>query len=511
MIVKKEGTDKMDLQKALQQFEALAARIRAYGYALSLAGWDIATQTPPKGKPSAAKASGILSGEMFQLRTSPEMKEILDTFHKHEAELTDVQRRETELLSEQLEKLEKIPKDEYQAMAELTSTAQFVWEEAKEKNDWSMFKPYLERIVATQKRFCQLTHPGLHPYEACLDDYEKKLTIAELDTFFGAVREKSVPLIQKIAASGKKIRKDFLNRSFPTEGQKRVSYKLLGHIGFDLEAGVLAESEHPFTMDLSPGDVRLTTHFYERNLTSAILSTIHEGGHGLYEQHAKASPIVSGSLLDSGVSMGIHESQSRFYENILGRSQGFWEYVYPMLAEEFPEQLKDVTADEFCQAINLSAPGLIRIEADELTYNLHIMIRYELEKALMEDQIQVDDLPKLWNEKYGEYLNIIPHNDSVGVMQDVHWSGGMIGYFPSYALGNAYGAQLANTMKKAVDIEAACRKGDLSPISGWLNEHIHQYGELKTPGQLIQDATGEKLNPTYLTDYLEEKFSKIYF
>lgn len=501
----------MDLKQATEKFEIRSAQMRAYNYALSLAGWDIATLAPPKGKPAAAKATGILSGELFQLRTSPEMREILETFQKHDSALTPVQRRETELFSEQLEKLAKIPKEEYQAFSELTSTAQFVWEEAKEKNDWAMFAPYLEKIVAAQKRFCSLIDPDKHPYEVCLDDFEKKLTIEELDTFFSAVREKSVPLIQKIVTGGREVRKDFLTRHYPAEGQKRIAYKLLQHIGFDLEAGVLTESEHPFTNGMVPGDVRLTTHFYENNLISAILSTVHEGGHGLYEQHAKISPLVGGTLLDSGVSMGIHESQSRFYENILGRGRGFWEYCYPMLLEEFPKQLGDVTAEEFYRAINLSKPGLIRIEADELTYNLHIMIRYELEKALMEGTIAVADLPALWNQKYEAYLGLTPHNNSVGILQDVHWSGGMIGYFPSYALGNAYGAQLANTMKKTIDIEAVCQAGDLTPITSWLNDNVHQYGELKTPGELILDITGEKLNPAYLTEYLEEKFNSIYF
>lgn len=501
----------MELNQAREQYQILSERIRAYGYALSLSNWDMATLAPAKGKAGAAKAIGVLSGEAFSLTVSPETREIVKTFQAHPSDITAVEAREMELLWEDIERLEKIPKAEYQEFNELQSTAQVVWEEAKEKSDFALFEPYLEKIMHFTRRFAKLTKPGLHPYNACLDDYEKGLTIDELDRFFGAVREKTVPLVEKIAKHGREIREDFLSRSYPTDKQDEISRKLLKLIGFDMEAGVLAASVHPFTNEVTTGDVRLTTHYYENNLTSAMLSTVHEGGHGLYEQGAQASKIVGGTMLASGVSMGIHESQSRFFENIVGRSHGFWEHFFPTLQATYPEQLGDVSLEEFHRAINISRPGYIRIEADELTYNLHIMVRYELERALLEERVQVADLPRLWNEKYGEYLGLTPRSNAEGVLQDVHWSGGMFGYFPSYALGNAYAAQLFHTMKKSLDFDALCHKGELAPITGWLGENIHQYGRLKTPGTLIKDITGEELNPVYLTNYLQEKFEKIYF
>lgn len=501
----------IELQKARQEFAALTGRLKAFEYATALANWDVSTLAPPKGKQAAAKSMGVLSGEIFALKTSPEMRGIIETYQAHSDSLTEVEARQTELLAEELEKLEKIPQTEYQEFSELQQTAMVVWEEAKSKDDFGMFAPYLEKILHFTRRFAGLTKPGIHPYEACLDDYEKGQTMEELDRFFAAVREKTVPLVNRIAGEGRDIRDDFLRLSYPVGKQQEISKQLLGLIGFDLDMGVLAASEHPFTNEINSGDVRLTTHYYENNLTSAMLSTVHEGGHGIYEQKAKLSPLVGGTTLDGGVSMAIHESQSRFYENFICRGRAFWEYYFPTLRETYPDQLGDVALEEFYRAINIARPGYIRIEADELTYNLHIMVRYELEKGLVAGDIAVADLPRLWNERYGEYLGLTPRSNREGVLQDVHWSGGMIGYFPSYALGNAYAAQLTHTMKQHLDFDAVCRSGSLAPITDWLGENVHRYGSLKTPGRLIKEITGEALNPAYLTDYLEEKFAEIYF
>lgn len=499
------------MQQARKEFATLTGRMKAFQYAMSLANWDVSTLAPPKGKQAAAKAMGVLSGEAFSLKTSPEMREVIKAYQSNSSRLTEAEAREMELLAEELEKLEKIPKEEYQEFSELQQTAMVVWEEAKEKDDFGMFAPYLEKILYFTRRFARLTKPEMHPYQACLDDYEKGQTMEELDRFFAAVREKTVPLVGRIAREGREIRDDFLHLSYPMDKQQEISRQLLRLIGFDLDMGVLAASEHPFTNEINSGDVRLTTHYYENNLTSAMLSTVHEGGHGIYEQKAKLSPVVGGTTLDVGISMAIHESQSRFYENFICRSRSFWEYYFPTLQEAYPTQLGKVTLEEFYRAINIAKPGYIRIEADELTYNLHIMVRYELEKGLVSGDIAVADLLRLWNEKYEEYLGLKPRNNREGVLQDVHWSGGMIGYFPSYALGNAYAAQITHTMEKALDFDAVCRSGDLASIASWLNENIHQYGALKMPGRLIRDITGEPLNPAYLTDYLEKKFEDIYF
>lgn len=406
----------MDLKQAHAEYEKLKNEIDAYQYAIAITNFDLATIAPKNGIPFASKAIGVLAGELFEIKVSSKIRTVLDVFENNKGSLTPVTLREMELLKEDIEQLEKIPKDEYMEYAQLQSMSQFIWEEAKESCDFDLFLPYLEKLVAFTKHFAKLTKPEMTPYNACLDDYEKGLTTDELDIFFAAIREKTVPLLHRIMSEGKEIRNDFNSRSYSVDKQELLSYKILDMIGFDKDAGVLATSEHPFTSGINGGDVRLTTHFYENDLSSALTSTMHEGGHGLYEQKSRVSPIIKDSMLIGGVSMGIHESQSRFYENIIFRSREFCDYFFPIIKAEFPEELADVSAEEFYEAINIAKPKLIRIEADELTYNLHIMIRYELEKDLLEGKIEVKELPELWSQKYEDYLGIRPNNVTEGVL-----------------------------------------------------------------------------------------------
>ena len=279
-------------------------------------------------------------------------------------------------------------------------------------------------------------------------------------------------------------------------------------MGYDFDAGKLEESVHPFTIGLSREDVRITTNYDENDFRPAIFSCIHEGGHAIYEQNIPEN--LSGTGLQDGASMGIHESQSRFYENIIGKSQEFWIYFYAEVKKRFT-QFKDVDFEEFYKGINLVEPSFIRVDADELTYSLHIIIRYEIEKALINGEVEVEDLPELWNSKYKEYLGIEPKNDSEGVLQDVHWAGGTIGYFPSYALGNLYGAQFFNKMKKDMpSVLEDIKQGKLDSVYNWLKENIHKHGAIYTPAELIKIVTGEELNAKYFIDYLNEKYSNIY-
>lgn len=278
-------------------------------------------------------------------------------------------------------------------------------------------------------------------------------------------------------------------------------------MGFDFDRGVGAESEHPFTMNITKSDVRLTTKYIEDNPMSAVFSTIHETGHGIYEQQIGDN--LQGTILGSGGSMGIHESQSRFYENIIGRDLHFWKGLYEKAKEEFTF-LKDISLEDFYREINLVEPSLIRVDADELTYSLHIMVRYEIEKGIIDGSIDVEDLPKVWKEKMEEYLGVVPSTDSEGVMQDVHWSAGLVGYFPSYALGSAYSAQIYNTMKKELNVDEILESGEMYKIREWLGEKIHKYGKLKETPEIIKEVTGEDLNPKYYIEYLRDKYSKIY-
>jgi len=317
-----------------------------------------------------------------------------------------------------------------------------------------------------------------------------------------------VPLLKKISEKPQ-IDDSILKGTFPEAKQEEFAHYLMELIGIDMDHCGLATTEHPFTTELgSHEDVRITTNYHESNFASSMYSVIHEGGHALYE--LGVSDDYYRTSLDGGVSMGIHESQSRFYENILGRSRAFSEFVFPKLCEIFPDQMKGHTAEELYRALNRAEPSLIRIEADELTYALHIMVRYEAEKRVMDGEVAVHDLPALWNSLYKEYLGVDVPDDKHGVLQDSHWSGGAIGYFPSYALGSAYGAQLLRKMQESVDVFACIAKGDFAPINEWNRANIWSHGSMYKPGELLEKALGEKFDPTVFADYLEAKFSELY-
>lgn len=331
------------------------------------------------------------------------------------------------------------------------------------------------------------------------------MTSEKLDEFFSLLKGEIVPLLKKIKEVGNPEKK--LLQKVEIEKQKKFNRFIGKYLGFDFDRGVGAESEHPFTMNITKNDVRLTTKYIEDNPMSAVFSTIHETGHGIYEQQIGDN--LQGTILGSGGSMGIHESQSRFYENIIGRDLHFWKGLYEKVKEEFTF-LKDISLEDFYREINLVEPSLIRVDADELTYSLHIMVRYEIEKGIIDGSIDVEDLPKVWKEKMEEYLGVVPSTDSEGVMQDVHWSAGLVGYFPSYALGSAYSAQIYNTMKKELNVDEILEGGEMYKIREWLGEKIHKYGKLKETPEIIKEVTGEDLNPKYYIEYLRDKYSKIY-
>lgn len=323
------------------------------------------------------------------------------------------------------------------------------------------------------------------------------------------MKETILPLVQKIVASPNQPDTSFIFDFFPKEGQKAACLEILQQLDYDFEAGRLDETVHPFMIGLNRGDIRVTTKYDEHDFRSALLGTVHECGHALYEQNIM--PELDGLPLSTGTSMGIHESQSLFFENFVGRNKNFWSHNFEMLKKHSPKQFENVSLEMFLRAINAAQPSLIRIEADELTYPLHIMIRYEIEKELFNGNLQVEDLPKVWNAKYEEYLGIAPENDAEGILQDMHWSGGSFGYFPSYALGFMYAAQFKHAMDQDIpNFDELLAEGNLTPIREWLTEKVHQYGALKKPFELLKGATGEGLNAQYLADYLKEKYTRIY-
>jgi carboxypeptidase Taq len=348
-----------------------------------------------------------------------------------------------------------------------------------------------------------------NPYNTLLDEYEPGMTTEILDEVFGELRKKIVPLAKKIAESPKQPKTDFLFKHFPKDKQQQFSLDILKQLGYDFEAGRLDETVHPFATGLNRGDVRITTKYDENDFRTAIFGTFHECGHALYEQNISAE--LEGLPLSTGTSMGIHESQSLFYENFVGRNENFWKHNYETLQGYAPEQFGAVSAEDFLAAINESKSSLIRIEADELTYPLHIMIRYEIEKGLFNGDMKVEDLPQIWNDKYEEYLGVRPSNDAEGILQDVHWAGGAFGYFPSYALGFLYASQLKAAMLKDLpNFDELCANGDLEPVKKWLTDKVHRHGSMKKPLEILTEATGEGLNATHLVEYLEEKYGRIY-
>jgi carboxypeptidase Taq len=499
------------VETTVERFKALDERICHYTNILGLLGWDARTKAPRKGRSLFAKAKGTLSTETFKLAVSSEMGELLAALSEPETngKLDEVTRASVRVRKADYDKSKSIPPELFNEYVVLSSNSRDVWEEARTNNDFAHFAPYLEKMVAMQRRFAELYGYEGHPYNALLDDYEPGFTVDKLDPLFADLRRKSVELLKRLQQAGDPPRKDIFEREYDVEKQKAFNLFIVPKLGYDMEAGRLDETVHPFALAINTGDVRITTRYDKDNVRTALFGTIHETGHALYEQGV--NPEYEDTVIRRGASYGFHESQSRFLENVVGRSEPFWTYFYDDMRQYFPDQLNDVSLDDFYRAINRVEPSLIRVEADELTYNLHIMIRYEIEKGLIGGDIEVKDLPRIWNEKMEDYLGISPPTDKLGVLQDVHWSQGSFGYFPSYSLGNLYAAQILNALLKEMpDFYENVRNGEFSTIREWLRAKIHRYGKLYTPQELIVKVTGEELNAKYLVDYLESKFTKVY-
>lgn len=500
-----------NFDEMLKYFKEFIQKIEHYNNTIGLLHWDLSTGAPEKGVTERAAIIGMLASEAFQMSTSIDMEQYLNYFSESEnnEKLDNIMEAVIKECRKDFDRFKKIPQEKYREYVQLTSEAQSVWEKAKNTDDFSLFSPYLEKIVNFNIEFIELWGYEGNKYNTLLDYYEPGMSVEKLDKIFKDLRNYIVSLLSRMKEAKDKPDDTLLKQYFNLTKQKKVCRDILQTIGYDFKAGRLDESEHPFTIGINPGDVRVTTHYYPENFSSAFFSSLHEGGHGLYEQNIDKNLI--GTPLYTGTSLGIHESQSRFWENMVGRSFSFWKYYYNQLSEVFPDELKEIALEDFYRAINKVEPTLIRVEADELTYNLHIMIRYEIEKALINQEIKVSDLPAVWKEKMKEYLGIEPANDKEGVLQDVHWSSGLMGYFPSYTLGNIYAAQFYNTLKKEINnLDKLISNGELLPIKEWLGEQIHKYGKLLSPSAIIKQVTGEESNSKYLIEYLEDKFTRIY-
>ncbi len=497
----------MTTQEAAIRWRTLQEKTCALTHAAGLIYYDGVTTAPRGTAANRGQTLGVLSGLLYEAAAGPEAEELLELLDGQSAELDDVTRRSVELALREQRKLKKLPKEEYVAYQKLLNGAQDAWHRAKEASDWSLFEPSLTEIVATLRHFCACIDPGRPAYDVRLDNYERGLTMEKCDAFFAALRAKLVPLVRAV---GERPQPDdgWLHRRVPEEKQRELAEYVMGVMGLDRDHCGLASTEHPFTIDFSRYDVRITTHYYADDLTASLFSVIHEGGHALYELHT--APELAYTGLGTGASMSIHESQSRFYENLLARSAPFCDFLWPKLRELFPEATAGRTAADFHRCVNRAQPSLIRTEADELTYALHIMLRYELEKDLLAGRLEVRELPGRWNELSRAFLGIEPACDREGVLQDSHWSGGELGYFPSYALGSAYGAQLLERMRGSVDVDGAMARGDFAPVNAWLEERIWRRGRMQEPGELLEAALGEPFDPAYYTGYLEKKYTALY-
>ncbi|WP_227395314.1 carboxypeptidase M32 [Jeotgalibacillus aurantiacus] len=499
----------MSLETVKHDFLNHVKKMSAYEEALGLIYWDLRTGAPKKAIDQRSEVIGALSGDIFNMSTSSEMAGYIEKLSDQKDELDDLTLKILEECKKNYDRNNKIPEEEYRKYVILKSKSENVWEEARAKSDFSMFQPYLEEIVEMNKKFINYWGFEGNPYNTLLDMYEPGITVEILDRVFTEVRDAIVPLVKGIQESDVKPETAFIYSHFPKEAQKEFSLYVLNELGYDFEAGRLDETVHPFATGLNTGDVRITTRYDEKDFRGAIFGTIHECGHALYEQNI--DPELNGTPLSGGTSMGIHESQSLFFENFVGRHPEFWKRHLPELKKFSPGQFDQVSVDGFISAVNESKPSLIRVEADELTYVLHIIVRYEIEKGLFNNEFNVSDLPRIWNEKYEEYLGVTPSTDAEGLLQDVHWSGGAFGYFPSYALGYMYAAQFKQAMLKDLpDYDQLIAKGDITPVKNWMTANVHRFGKTKKPLEILHDSTGEGLNSEYLVDYLQQKYRSLY-
>ena len=497
-------TNQQKFKKLCRMLDEIAVFRRAIGKL----SFDQSCTAPEEGMAQAGSDMAVLSKTVFKLTHAKGFEKLIRELHADGEGLTPVQKKAVEHLFDSMEKSKNISAEFAYEMSVAFNAAYGEWLMAKRDNAFSKYAPTMAKLIDYTRREIDLREKKYPTYyTALLDDYEKGNTEEALDAFFASLKARIVPLLQRIVTEGKAIREDFLTRPVEISRQEAFSRYLLELQGLRPTATVLATTEHPFTTNFGPCDVRVTTHYYEDNFISNIFSTLHEGGHAMFMQNEPDE--LYENHCDNNMSNAMHETISRFYENIIGRSEAFVTFIAPKLRELSGGIFDDITNRELYEAVNIARPSLVRTEADELSYSIHILIRYEIEKAFINGDITADEIPALWQEKYKTYLGIDVPDDASGALQDVHWTG-MYGYFPSYALGNAYGAQILATMEKEFDVFKDVRQGDLSKIASWLKERVFATASLMTPDEWIRHITGESLSVDYYLDYLETKFKAIY-
>ena len=484
--------------KHVQELLRISGTLADVASAAGLLSWDQETYMPPKGAGARAKQLATLAGIYHDKATSKELgKLIRQAKPQNIYDKALVRERERAYRKET-----KLPKKLVEELSEATSRAFNIWQRAKKESDFSLFEKDLGRVLALSVQAAKLLQKkGQTIYDVMLDDYEHGLTEKEVERVFGEIKPKLTALSKRWSKTTAGADLKIANKGYEWQKQWDFGMRIIKDMGYDLDAGRQDTSAHPFTTGFGTGDVRITTWKNEQDLRPALFSTIHETGHALYEQGI--DPRLERTILGNGTGLSMHESQSRLWENMVGKSEWFWEKYFPSLKSHFPS-LKKVTSDEFVRAVNVVRPSLIRVEADEVTYGLHIIIRFEIERELVKGKIKVKDLPKIWNQKYKELLGVAPKNDREGVLQDVHWAHGSFGYFPTYLLGTMMAAQIFATAQKQIDVT------NLKALREWLRVNIHRYGKVYTSSELLKRITGESLNPKYFVEYLQNKFNALY-
>lgn len=487
------------------------AEIAALGKVLAVLNWDQRTMMPPAGAAARAEQISTLARLLFEKSTSEELGRLLEDlkpyeaslpFDSDDASLIRVARRD-------LDKVSRVPVDLRVAMTRQSSLSQQAWIEARKKKDFALFLPFLEKNVALKMRYIECFPEVAVPYDALLDDFEQGMKTAEVTAIFDDLKKDLIPLIASVSSRQHLAPTDCLHGHFPLDRQNQFVRSILERFGFNENGWRLDGTVHPFETAFDQNDIRITTRYYEDFINPALFGTMHECGHGLYENGV--SPSLAHTPLSRGVSNGLHESQSRLWENLVGRSRAFWVYFYPRLQAAFPEQFGSVTMETFYRAINKIHPSLIRVEADEATYNLHIILRFELEQEIFSGKVNLADLPALWNERMMQYLGIDVPDNALGVLQDIHWSSGQFGYFPTYSLGNIIACQIWEKARAALpDLDAQFESGNFQPLREWLRQNLHRYGRKFTPQDTLQRVVGSGIDVKPYIVYLRHKIHDVY-
>lgn len=477
---------------------------------MSTLGWDQEVVMPIGANEARAKQISALAGVLHERMTDPALGDCLHALNENNAGAMDAVEQcniDEALRSYELET--KVPKRLVQELAELGSRGHGIWVSARQENRFADFAPTLKRFLSLKKEWAQCVLPQLHPYDANIDLFERGTTMAMITPIFDRLKQELIPFIDAIQHQARQPDTSFLQGHFAVDRQEALARKISRDIGFDFDKGRMDVSVHPFCGGSHPTDVRITTRYTDTNFIDSLYAVIHETGHALYEQ---GRPYALGDLpATESLTMGIHESQSLFWERMIAQGKPFCSHYFDSIRAAFPDNLRNVSMDAFYRALNTCKPNFIRVEADEVTYPLHIILRYEIERGLFDGAMQVDELPAIWNELMRQYLGIAPPSDALGVLQDSHWGSGAFGYFPSYTLGAMYACQFYKALlREQPDTEDQIAAGNFAPIKAWLNEKIHRQGRLYTPQELVQRVTGEALNPDHFIDHLQHKYREIY-